>query len=246
MTKLVCPDCRHENEAERIYCHNCGARLDRSALKAKSAPVDSTESTREHLQKMFAADPGRNKRILLRVLKIILGAFCLAVIIQMLLPPDSPVEKKGDAFAPMINMELFTALQSHQPPRLTYSQEQVNGYLASTIRRSNSPAKQGFLPIDRIFVQFEEGVCRVNVRQAFFGFPLSDGSFYRVSVDGGKIDAKNTGGYIGRMPISPFIMRGLGVIFHNTWTTLARDRQSIAKLAGIEFHPQSVTLVTAK
>ena len=30
VTKLVCPDCRHENEPERIYCHNCGARLDRS------------------------------------------------------------------------------------------------------------------------------------------------------------------------------------------------------------------------
>lgn len=246
MTKLTCPDCRHENEPERIYCHNCGARLDRSALKAKSAPIDSAESTREHLQKMFAADPGRNKRILLRLLKIFLGAFCFAIVIQMLLPPDLPVEKKSNAFAPMINMDLFTALQSHQPPRLTYSQEQVNGYLASAIRRSNSPAKQGFLPIDRIFVQFEEGVCRINVRQGFFGFPLSDGSFYRVSVDAGKINAENTGGYIGRMPISPPLMRGLDVIFHKTWAGLARDRQSIAKLAGIEFHPQSVTLITAR
>ena len=245
MTKLVCPDCRHENEPERIYCHNCGARLDRSALKAKSAPVDSAESTREHLQKMFAADPGRNKRILLRVLKIILGAFCFAVIIQMLLPPDLPVEKKSDVFAPMINMDLFTALQSHQPPRLTYSEEQVNGYLASTIRRSNSPAKGGFLAIDRIFVQFTEGACRINVRQALFGFPLSDGSFYRVSIDGGKIHAESTGGYIGRMPISPLLMRGLDFIFHATWITLARERQNIAKLAGIEFHPQSVTLITA-
>src|SRR6516225_2034765 len=30
--QLTCPDCQRENEAERIYCHDCGARLDRSAL----------------------------------------------------------------------------------------------------------------------------------------------------------------------------------------------------------------------
>ena len=29
---LVCPDCQHENEPQRIYCHSCGARLDRSKL----------------------------------------------------------------------------------------------------------------------------------------------------------------------------------------------------------------------
>src|SRR5207248_2542951 len=30
--QLTCPECRRDNEAERIYCHDCGARLDRSAL----------------------------------------------------------------------------------------------------------------------------------------------------------------------------------------------------------------------
>ena len=37
MIKLVCPECQRQNEPERIYCHDCGARLDRSAL-AKVAP----------------------------------------------------------------------------------------------------------------------------------------------------------------------------------------------------------------
>lgn len=35
MTKLVCAECRHENEAERIYCHNCGECLDRSAVSTQ-------------------------------------------------------------------------------------------------------------------------------------------------------------------------------------------------------------------
>jgi hypothetical protein len=32
MTKLACTECQHQNEVQRIYCHNCGAKLDRSAL----------------------------------------------------------------------------------------------------------------------------------------------------------------------------------------------------------------------
>jgi len=40
MTKIVCGECRHENEAERIYCHNCGERLDRSMAAAQKPMVD--------------------------------------------------------------------------------------------------------------------------------------------------------------------------------------------------------------
>ena len=40
MTKLICPECQHENEPERMYCHSCGARLDRSKLAPTTAAVD--------------------------------------------------------------------------------------------------------------------------------------------------------------------------------------------------------------
>ncbi len=247
MTKLVCPDCRHENELERIYCHNCGARLDRSALKKEKAAVDDgPERTQEHLRKMFDPRRERTRLLVLNLVKNIVGAFCAAALIQMLLPPDLPPPDKNNAFAPMINMDLFSALESHNPPRLIYSQEQVNNFLAADIRRSQSPAQEGYFPIRRIFVQFEEGLCRIHVRHRFFGIPLSLGGFYRVSVDQGKIAATNTGGYIGRMPIHPVLMRGLEFLFHKTWSTLARERKDVARLAGIEFHPQSVTLITVR
>src|SRR5437764_15002861 len=37
MIKLICPECRRENEPKRIYCHDCGARPDQTAF-AKPAP----------------------------------------------------------------------------------------------------------------------------------------------------------------------------------------------------------------
>ncbi len=247
MTKLVCPDCRHENEPERIYCHNCGSRLDRSAIKKeKIESEENAEGTHDRLKKLFDPARGRSKAIAVKAIKVILGALALATLIELLSPPDLPAQVKSESFAPMISMDLLSALESHNPPRLTYSQAQANEYLISSIRRSNSPAKEGFFPIERIFVQFAEGICRIHVAYHFVGLTLFNGSYYRVAVEQGKILASSEGGYLGRMPIHPWLVRHLDFLFQKTWQTLDREHKQVARLAGIEFHPQSVTLITGR
>ncbi len=247
MTKLVCPDCRHENEPERIYCHNCGARLDRSVLKKERAESEeSAHGTHDRLKKLFDPARGRSQALVKKIVQVIVGALCLAMVIQMVLPPDLPPEAKSESFAPMICMDLLSAIESHNPPRLTYSQEQANQYLVSSIRRSNSPANEGLLPIRRIFVQFDEGICRINVAHNFFGLTLFNGCFYKVTLNEGKLLAACEGGYLGRMPIHPLLLRRLDFLFHKTWQTLEREHKQVARLAGIEFHPQSVTLIIVR
>ena len=48
------------------------------------------------------------------------------------------------------------------------------------------------------------------------------------------------------MPIHPFVMQHLGFLLGKTWTTLDREKKQVSRLAGIEFHPQSVTLIVAR
>jgi hypothetical protein len=247
MTKLICSDCQHENEPERIYCHNCGARLDRSGLvreKSKEGPAE--EQTRQHLKKMFRPNRGRSKEIATQFAKVILGAVCVAAVIVMLLPPDLPPAPKSYSFAPMINMDLVSALSSHQPPSLIYNEEQVNSYLAAALRRKDSPGQQGFFPLRRASIQFQEGQCSVNIERLIFKLPIFSGSTYRVAIVNGKITAANLGGYIGRMPIHPALMKYADVLLGKAWECVARERSSVARLAGIEFHPQSVTLIVAR
>ena len=47
---IICPDCRNENEFERIYCHDCGAKLDRSRVKKEAIVV---EEKPEEIQAFF-------------------------------------------------------------------------------------------------------------------------------------------------------------------------------------------------
>ena len=46
ITKLICPECRHENEAERVYCHDCGARLNKPAAAAARKTKKRKQSKR--------------------------------------------------------------------------------------------------------------------------------------------------------------------------------------------------------
>ncbi|MDQ3198425.1 MAG: zinc ribbon domain-containing protein [Verrucomicrobiota bacterium] len=247
ITHLVCPDCQHQNELERIYCHNCGARLDRTGVnKAEVADGDSEEAGRRHLKKMFDPSSGRGKRLATKLAKLILGALGLAVLIVMLLPPDLPPAPKSYEFAPLINMDIVSALSSQRPATLVYSEEQVNSYFGSLVRRKDGPATQGYFPLRRLFVQFQEGQCAIHAERKLFGLSVFCGSTYRVALEQGKIKASNGGGYIGRMPIAPALMKYADLMLGKAWESLDRERKSVARLAGIEFHPQSVTLVAIR
>jgi len=59
MIKLICPECRRENEAERIYCHDCGARLDRTALAKEPPKGEDVKETQRRLKNLL--DPSRAK-----------------------------------------------------------------------------------------------------------------------------------------------------------------------------------------
>ncbi len=243
MTKLICPDCQHENELERIYCHNCGARLDRTGLiKEKADEAVTEERTRKHLKEMFRPNRGRGKRIATKVGKTLLAALCLAVVIVMLLPPDLPLPPKNYSFAPMIGMDMMSALSSRRQASLVYNEEQANSYLAATVRRKDSPAQQGYVPLRRVFVQFQEGQCWVHVERRILQLPIFSGSAYRVTINDGKITTANNGGYIGRMPIHPALMKYADFLLGKAWVSLDRERKAVGRMAGIEFHPQSVTL----
>jgi hypothetical protein len=247
MTKLICPDCQHENELERIYCHNCGARLDRTGMIKEEVDEGATEErTRRHLKKMFQPNRGHGKRVATKLGKTLLGALCLAVVIVMLLPPDLPPPSQSYSFAPLISMDMMSALSSRQPASLIYNEEQANSYLAATVRRKDSPAQQGYFPLRRVFVQFQEGQCRVHVERRILKLSIFSGSAYRVTINNGKITTANLGGYIGRMPIHPVLMKYTDILLGKAWDSVARERKSIARLAGIEFHPQSVTLIVAR
>ena len=162
-TKLVCTDCNHENEEERIYCHQCGARLDRSALiPRKSDREKAAAEAQKHLQKMFDPKRGRTKRAVSKLSRFVLGSVCCAALVLMFLPAEMPKPPSSDSFAPMINMDLVSATSTPQAAPLVYTQEQVNTYIGSRLRRKDTAASSRFFSIHRggVITSWTRGTSR--------------------------------------------------------------------------------------
>jgi hypothetical protein len=241
MIKLVCPECQRENEPERIYCHDCGARLDRSALAKVAPKVEDAKETHRRLKQLL--DPGRLRLRLMffKVSKLMLGACALAVLIQMLLPPIDLPERVKNVELQQINLDLETATTSHNAAPLQYTQEQVNAYLVN-VARSKQAALNKYVQFERALVNFDEGSCRITAERSLLGFSVFPAISYNVTLQNGTLTVLNNGGKIGRMPIHPMIMKYGDIIFTDLWAALDRERKLVSKMGRIEFHPKTVIL----
>jgi hypothetical protein len=239
-SKLICPECRHENEVERVYCHSCGAKLDRSAVKEQKEPV---QDTRQRVKKMFDPTRAKIRYLFFKTSKYILGAAALAVVILMILPPDVPEPKKELVLASQVRIDMENALQHHSPPQLNFTEDQVNAYLASALKTKQSALNKPMLDFNRAVAAFREAQFTLIVERSVFGFSLFSAGSFGVTLNEGKIVTSNQGGAIGRMPIHPLLMQYADVIFADIWVALDRDAKLVSKFAGIEFHDKSAALI---
>src|SRR5437588_13027929 len=106
MIKLICPECRRENEPERIYCHDCGARLDRSALAKVTPKGEDPKETHRRLRSMLDPKHAKLRQLFFKVSKLILGSCAVAALIQMLLTPEVASRVKSAEFPWKINLEM--------------------------------------------------------------------------------------------------------------------------------------------
>lgn len=242
MIKLVCPECRRENEPERIYCHDCGARLDRTSL-AKIAPKgEDAKETQRRLRTMLDPQRAKMRLMFFKISKVVLGAFAAAAVIQMIIPPDAPPRPKSGEFPPQINLDIENAAMNQNAPPLQYTEAQVNAYLGSALK-SKQAALSKLLQFERAFVSFDESVCRVTAQRSLFGFSVYTTTSSRVTLENGALKASNNGGKIGRLRIHPLLMKYADPIFGDLWTALDRERKAVTKMSAIEFHPQAVVLI---
>lgn len=246
MNQLVCSECRHANEPERVYCHNCGAKLTRTSPVPIPGQTDDAETvaTRERLRRMLDPRGVKTRRLIFNIAKLVLGACLAAALIQMFIAPDLPPARgKELELGPQIGLDLENALLQHRGARLTYQQDQVNNYLSTALKRKKaSMLDKPMLEFRRGVAQFDEGVFRMTAERSFLGLSLYTTLFYRSNFQDGKITAISDGGMIGRMPIHPLVMQYAGFMLNDVWKALEQDKKQVARFSAIEFHPNTVVL----
>jgi hypothetical protein len=230
MTTVECSECRHENEPERVYCHDCGARLDRSTVKVHKEDIKEAQ---KRVKKLF--DPQRAKTRFFKVSKVVLAACGVAALVQMLLPPDLPPPNKTALLASQIRFDLERATSRHQPPPLQYTDEQVNAFLVYALKPKQKSLDKPLLNFKRAVVGFHEGAFEVTMERSFFGYSFYTTWNYAPRLEGGKFAGTTKGGRIGRLPIHPQVAQFMGVLFSDLWSAVDTEMKLVAKLKTIEF-----------
>ena len=241
MIKLICPECRRDNEPERIYCHDCGARLDRTALAKAPPKGEDAKETQRRLRSMLDPQRAKVRLMFFKISKLILGAAAVAAIVQMILPPDLPPPAKTGEFPPQINLDLENAAMNHSATPLQYTEAQVNAYLGSALK-NKKPALSSLMQFERAIVRLDENVCQITAERSLFGFSFFTTTSAKVTLQNGTLTASNTGGKIGRLPVHRLIMKYADPLFGDLWAALDREKKAVAKMNAIEFHPQAVVL----
>ncbi len=242
MIKLVCPECGRENEPERIYCHDCGARLDRSTLAKEKRKDEDSQATQRRLRSMLDPQGVRLRERLFLVSKVLLGALCLAVIVQMLRPPDLPPKPTTPILAAQINIDLENLSMDPRLAPLRYSEEQVNAYLGYSLRNKKTGLSKYHVELERVVTHLQEGYFDLVVERSLFGLPFVASGSYAAAIQDGSVITTSRGGQIGRLPVHPTLMKFASFFFRDVRSALERERKSLTKLGAIELHPQMVVI----
>lgn len=238
---LVCPECRRENEPERIYCHDCGARLDRSAVVARAEKTaESPDQTHQRLMGMFNQRQAKVRLWLVRALKLVLGAGIAATVMQMLLAPEVPAPGDGKTLSKMISMDLEMMTQNRRPAVLRYSEEEVNAFLASSLRNKKANLSHYFLDFDRALVGFNPGTCKVSVARQIFGYPLYTTTVYSGQKVDGKFQVTPVSGLVGRLPLHPALLKYTGFLSKDVLASFERERRLLDRVGEVEFLDKGV------
>jgi hypothetical protein len=242
---LTCSQCGFANETERVYCHNCGAKLDRSLLpKGEQAGKEAVDRVRKRVKKM--TNPGQTSvtRELKTLANVIVWAVLAAFIIGFIREPGGvPSAKTDEGGLRMVGSEIAEALEFPQSRALQFTDGEVSSYLRSALKSKTAGLIPG-VKFERAYVKFEPGNVYIGLQQSIAGYSLYSGSRYQIGVKDGQFFARNVGGNFGRVAVHPGLMQYLDVVFRPLWKPLKREHDQMKSMQRVEAMKGSVVLVT--
>ena len=241
---LPCEQCGYNNEPERVYCHNCGAKLDRSLLpKAAEKPQEDAQKAKKRIEKMTNPRSGSIGREIKTLFKVaFFSALIAAIFLILQKPEDLPEIKKSDTMR-LVSSDMMEALGSPTPARVSFSDDDINRYFKQPLAKPKDTMVPG-VQVIHAYVRCVPGVLRIYSEQSAFGYPTYSRIDYKLAVKDGKFTANIVGGAFGKLSIDPQLMQYADYAFGTVWDSLQRERKQMDKMQSITVGDGRIDLVT--
>jgi hypothetical protein len=237
--KLVCAQCGYENEPERVYCHNCGTKLDRSVLPRDTVTQQETlAETRRRIRRMTS--PGQFGGQFKTLFKTLFWAAVVAAIYLIAkAPPDIPTREQ-EVGARIISGEIDAAVDAPQSVTVQGTPVDLSQHVRTRVKTVKVVPLSKF---KRTFVTLAENKITFGVEENLFGYPIYSTIEYQPKVVDGKFVAEKTGLHIGRLGVAPQ-MTALDGMFKKFWDGLKREQKLLDKAKSITITKDRAVLVT--
>lgn len=201
--KLICPACNHANEVERVYCHNCGEKLDRSLLPVFTETATDEDRTKERKKIKGMMNP--NRLNWLRTIKVfvlieLLAAAVAAGYLAVQVPEGVPQVGK-DKFPDLEVGDVWPGMMNAKPSvTVTFKEFDINYFLRKTLKGAEGPLGTKFV---RAFTHLEPGLVTLASERNAWGLPFYNSATFKPVLKDGKWSADMTRFAMGRLTIPP-------------------------------------------
>lgn len=199
--KLVCAQCQHQNEIERVYCHNCGEKLDRSLLPPVDEVKESEEKAKTGKQIKKMMNPGRFSFVRnLKTFALIVGfAALVAAVFLATQAPETVPPAKSDRLAEMEVAEVWAGMMNTRPSvSVAFKEFDINYYLRKAVKGTDGPLGT---KLERVFAHFEPGLITITIQRNALGLPLYSSVTFKPDLADGKWKADVKRVKFGRLAI---------------------------------------------
>jgi len=239
---LTCPKCGFDNELGRIFCHQCGAKLD----------LDQIKSPAQGGPKIRRRGAWTWRRVARRALDVAVIAFLVWVIYLLCQVPEVRPFKPTNAdllAADNKRLQLDEIMLQQKPAFLEVSEEELNTFIGSL--GFNKPRGTGFevVPVT-LRTKLDDGVVElIFVGEVRIGSAFSKKIYVSYTgapvIDDGQFEFRPVSACVGRMPIHPRLLQTTGLIqdsFARLLDKFDHERDLLDKLNSISVKPGKVVL----
>lgn len=245
MERLPCTECGYQNEPERVYCHNCGAKLDRSLLTV-AAERRKPKKLKSGGKALSSNLKSPRKPILKPLISCLALGALLAAGLLAFLPPDNAPSYDGDPLLqlPEIGGALSALAGLNRRVEATFTERQVNAYIKVTVRSKDSGMLADYVHYLGSAVEIGDGTARVVMSQSLLGYPLHAHMTFRPAGAPGSLKPVTVGCGIGRLDLPVAVAPLINLIFKKLWKATKNDLEAMRQLGEIKLTKQKVVFAS--
>ncbi|MEI7776785.1 MAG: hypothetical protein WCK17_18665 [Verrucomicrobiota bacterium] len=242
---LTCEKCFHQNEKERVYCHNCGEKLDRSVLPKpeETKEWENPEQTQKRVKKLMDPRRGWLRRDSKIFIKIIVFAAIVASFVLFWQTPDFVPQMSPEAIPNRDASDLWRrAIAAKTAVTIEITDPEINYHLSRMLKATESSVP-GF-KFERTFVHCESGVITIFAQYSLWGFPMYGSVSYHPAVNDGVFTAEVVAVRLGRLGVDPKVKVVGEYALASVFKSLEEDTKQLNRLAQVVVGEGTITFTT--